>query len=150
APGHVLELGELAVEGQPGDAGGPVAVLGHDDLGHAPVGRLRVVELISIDEHHDVTVLLNTSRFPQIGQYGTLVGPHLQVAGQLRQSDDRDLQLAGQDLQAAAHLRHLDLAVLGAGTPAHQLQVVDDDHPERTQAALQSPGLGPDLHDREV
>jgi hypothetical protein len=34
-PSHVGELGEVLEEGQPGHAGGPVPVLGHDDLGGA-------------------------------------------------------------------------------------------------------------------
>ena len=40
---------------------GPVAVLGHEDLGRAPVGRLGVVDLVAVDEHHDVGVLLDAS-----------------------------------------------------------------------------------------
>ena len=71
-----------------------------------------------------------------------------------RESCDRAttgrLELAGEDLEAAAELGHLDLAVLGARPAGHQLEVVDDDHPEVADLALEPAGLGPDLHDREV
>ncbi len=60
--GHVLELGPLGQERELGGAGGPVAVLGHDDLGHAAIVGLRVVDLVAVDEHHDVGVLLDDRR----------------------------------------------------------------------------------------
>src|SRR5690606_32546477 len=51
---HVGELGVVVEEGEPDDAGRAVSVLRHDDLSRAPVGRLGVVDLVAIDEHHDV------------------------------------------------------------------------------------------------
>lgn len=59
--GHVGEAGELLEEGQPAHPCGPVAVLGHDDLGLAPVGRIGVVDIIPVDEHNHICVLLNAS-----------------------------------------------------------------------------------------
>ena len=56
--GHVGELGEPVDEGQPGGAGGPVSMLGHDDLGRASLIGVLVVDVVSVDEHDDVGVLL--------------------------------------------------------------------------------------------
>ena len=36
-------------------------MLGDDDLGDSPVGRIRVVDVVPVDEHHDVGVLLDGS-----------------------------------------------------------------------------------------
>ena len=56
----------------------------------------------------------------------------LDAAVQLRQRDHRALQLLGQRLQAARDLADLGGAVLvAAAGAAHQLQVVDDDQPQR-------------------
>src|SRR5215207_3213478 len=59
AAGHVREPRVLREEGEVGDARGTRAVLGHDDLGLAGVLRLRVVDLLAVDEHHHVGVLLD-------------------------------------------------------------------------------------------
>src|SRR5215207_4453001 len=96
--GQVAELGELAFERQAHDAGGTMALLGHDHLGLA-VGLLAAlapalvalvealvallgaaarlgageVVLLAIDEHDDVGVLLDRARFAQIRKLGALV-----------------------------------------------------------------------------
>ena len=74
----------------------------------------------------------------------------LEAAGELDEGDDRALELAGQDLEAAADLGHLDLTVLGVAAAGHELEVVDDDEAQVAEAGLEAAGLGPDLHDREV
>jgi hypothetical protein len=59
-PSHVVESGVVSDERQPGNAGGPVAVLGHDDLRRAlALTRLGVVDLVPIDEENDIGVLLD-------------------------------------------------------------------------------------------
>src|SRR5207245_1803069 len=136
-PRHVGETGVVVEERQLDGARRAVAVLRHDDLGRSPVGSLRVVELLAVDEHHDVGVLLQAPALAKIGELRPLVGSHLQVARELRERDDGYLELAGQDLQATRHLGHLHLSILGVVTAGHQLQVVDDDEPEPADAALQ-------------
>src|SRR5690606_29997778 len=91
-----------------------------------------------------------TPALTQVGEHGALVGPKLELAAQLRQGDHRALELAGQDLEATAHLGHLDLAVLGVAPARHQLEVVDHDHAQVADLAAQPAGLGADLHDRQV
>ena len=112
----------MVEEGEADHAGGAGAVLGHDDLGRAPVGRVGVVDLVAVEEHHDVGVLLERARLAEVGEHRALVGPLLEAAVELGQGDHRALELAGEDLEAAADLGHLDLAVLGAGPAGHELE----------------------------
>src|SRR5215207_11583992 len=149
-PCHVGKARERLEERQPAHPGGPVPVLRHDDLGLAPVGRVVVVHVVAVDEHDDVGVLLDRPGLAEVGQHGALVGPQLELAGELAEGDDGTLELAGEDLEATADLGHLDLAVLGRPTTAHQLEVVDDDHAEVADLALEPAGLGPDLHDGDL
>src|SRR4051794_18443280 len=58
APRHVGEAGVVIEEGEAHVPGGSVAVLRDDDLGHALVGGVGVVDLIPVQEHDDVGVLL--------------------------------------------------------------------------------------------
>ena len=73
-----------------------------------------VVDLVAVDEGDDVGVLLETARLAEVGEHRALVLAVLDLAVELRQRDHRALELAGEDLQAAGDLRHLDLAVLDA------------------------------------
>jgi len=60
-----VSAGEIAERCEPGNepevdrAGGAGTVLGDDDLGHALGLAARVVDLVAVQEHHDVGVLLN-------------------------------------------------------------------------------------------
>ena len=125
-------------------------MLGDDDLGHAPIGGVLVVDLVAVDEHDDVGVLLDGARLAQVRQHGPLVAAGLEVPAELRQRHDRRLELAGQDLEATRDLRYLHLAVLGVRAAAHELQVVDHDEAEAAEPAAQPPGLGPYLGDGHV
>ena len=64
---HVVDIGGLGMgpdgrqvfeEGQADLGGRAVAVLGHDHLRSAALVRLRVVDLVTVEEHDDVGVLL--------------------------------------------------------------------------------------------
>jgi hypothetical protein len=61
---------------------------------------------------------------------------------QLRQGDDRHLQLLGQGLDRARDLGNFGGAVLVVAVGAHQLQVVDDDQAELAELPVQAPGAG--------
>ena len=50
----------------------------------------------------------------QVGEHRPLVLAVLELAVQLRQAHHRRVELAGEDLQPARQLRHLDLAALDA------------------------------------
>jgi len=44
-----------------------------EHFGGAAVGRLLVVELVAVQEHHDVGVLLERSRFTKVGEHRSLL-----------------------------------------------------------------------------
>ena len=91
-------------------------------------------DLLAVDEHDDVGVLFERARFAQVGELRPMIGRALPArATQLRQRDDRDVQLLGQPLQRPRDRRQLLLAVLEAAAPLHQLNVVDD---QQVQAVL--------------
>src|SRR6476620_9110141 len=130
----VHEARELALEDERDLAEPAVAVLGDDQVGLAgTLGGLGVVVLVAVDEDDQVGVLLDLPGLAQVAEQRALVGARLDAAGELRERDDRDLQLAGEDLQATAHLTDLLHAALDAAVGAQQLQVVDDD---QAQAAV--------------
>ena len=50
------------------------------------------VIFLAVDEQHDVGVLLDRAGFAQVGELRPLVVAVLDLAGELRQRDDRDLR----------------------------------------------------------
>ena len=80
---------------------------------------------------------------------GLLVGALLGATVELRDRDDRHLELLGEQLERTGELRDLLLAGLDPLARAHQLEVVDDDELE-VVALLEPAALGPDLHQRHV
>src|ERR1700761_5341693 len=147
-PGIVGELGVLLLEGQDDLADGAVAVLGDDDVGLAlPLGVL-VVVLVAVDEHDQVGVLLNLAGLTQVRQDRLLVvlASLLDGAAELREGDDRDVELPGQPLEATADLADLLHPALDVPLGSHQLQIVDYDQPQAAgDLAVQPTALGPHL-----
>src|SRR5512136_2357883 len=82
--GAILETGDLLAEPQVALALGSVAVLGDYDVGDAlRIGSVRVhvvpvlsldVDVIPVDEHNDICVLLDAAAFPQVGEHGLVAG----------------------------------------------------------------------------
>jgi hypothetical protein len=62
-PPKIAETGVVVHEREPHLVRGTVAVLGDDHLGRTAIGRVRVVDLVSVEEHHHVGVLLEGARF---------------------------------------------------------------------------------------
>ena len=93
-----------------------------------------VVVLVAEHEHDEVGVLLDVPALPEVGHHRPLVGPRLDGARELRDGDHRDVQLTRQDLQPAADLADLLDAAVARVLGPHQLQVVDDQQPERVAA----------------
>ena len=89
------------------------------------------------------------SGFTKVAHLRPLVGALLAAAVQLRDRDDGDLELLGQELEGTGELGDLLLAALDAFARAHQLQVVDD-HQAKIVLLLEAAALGPDLHERHV
>ena len=130
-------------------------MLGDDDFGHA--GRrhsvlvlVDAVILRTVDEGHDVGVLLDGARLTQVGELGALrPAAHLRGTAQLRQGDHRHVQLLGDGLERTRNEGHLLLAVpLRILVAGHQLQVVDDNDLD-VVVYLQAARLRTELEDRE-
>ena len=104
-------------------------MLGHDHLRDAPVRRVRVVVLIPVNHQHQVGVLLDRARFPQVGEHRPFVGAGLHPPAELGEGNHRHVQFPGHLLEAPGDAGQLLHAVIGA-TPLHQLQVVDHHQPQ--------------------
>ena len=109
--GEVLEPGEVLEEGQLDGAGRAVAVLGDDQLGDARL-VVGVVVLGPVEQEDDVGVLLDGTRLAEVGHPGAAVLAVLDGPVELREGDDRDLQLAGERLEPPADLGDLLLAAV--------------------------------------
>ena len=104
-------------------------MLGDDDVRLAgPLGLL-VVVLVAVDEHDQVGVLLDLAGLAEVRQERALVGASLDSARQLRDRDHGNVQLARQQLEAAADLPDLLDAAVRARLGPHELQVVHDQQP---------------------
>src|SRR5439155_21195219 len=78
-----LEAGALADEGEVDASGGAVSLLADDELRLAVhLRRVALIDLGAIDEEDDVRVLLDRSRFAEVGEHGALASaPGLHRAG---------------------------------------------------------------------
>ena len=92
--------------------------------------------------------MLNRAGFAQIGQHRPFIVARLHLAGQLAQSQDGNIQLAGQGLDGAGNEADLLLAVLTAGVAPHQLQVVNNQQ-IKAVFGVETAGLGPQLQSRD-
>src|ERR1041385_6932392 len=129
ALGEVLEAGARLPEVEIEMAGGPVAMLGDHDLrlalGGLPFVLVLGVHLGPVDEDHDVRILLDGPRIAQIGQDGLPVtAPLLRGPRELRERDDRRLELARERLERAGNVGDLLDPVLLVLRAAHQLEVI--------------------------
>ena len=93
------------------DADRTVALLADDDLGFAlervaVLVHRPVVELLAVEEHDQVGVLLDGARLAQVGELRALVVARalLRRARELRQRDDRNAQLLRERLEPARDL----------------------------------------------
>src|SRR6267378_1667020 len=100
--GERLEARAILYESELHPTRGAVALLGNDEFSFAL--QIRIVLLIDLFAEYEgnhVGVLLNRSRFPQVGQLWTVIAATaLRGATQLRQRDDRNCELLRQGLQA--------------------------------------------------
>src|SRR5215208_3999843 len=120
-------------------------MLRDNNLGDSFLFRVFFVLIFSVNKDNNIRVLFYRTAFSQIREHRLVIGAALHRARELRQGDDRYVQLARQPFQSARDLRDLLHAVFGAAG-GHQLQVIDDDQIE-TMLSLQAAGLGADIHD---
>ena len=102
-----------------------------------------MVHLVAVEEQDHVGVLLDAAGLADVGHDGALVAARLDLAVQLRQRDDGNLQILGERLEAARDLGQLLHAILLLLIEAaHELQVIDDDDAQ-VVFAFQAARLGP-------
>src|SRR5262245_59120124 len=146
--GPILEGRVLRDEGELHHAGGAIALLADDHVGHAFVlFPLQAIAVGPVQEEDEIGVLLEGARLAQIGELRLLTLPALHGARELGEGDHGHVELLGQRLEGAGNLRDLLLAVLRAATP-HELEVVDHDHVEAV-LRLPAPRLRPCLEHGE-
>ena len=129
-------------------------MLGDDHVGQ-PVRLVFgiAVVVLAVEEGDEVGVLLDGSRLSQVGEHRLRRVALLGGAGELGDRQHRHLELAGEDLQPAAHLADLLDPVGARVVGAHQLQVVDDDQAEAAPVlvlGVQPPRLRPQVEQAEV
>ena len=96
-----------------------------------PLHRLGFLEIILFaeDKHDDVGILLDRTRFAQIGQHRAFVLALFDRPAELGERHHRNIELLGHGLQRLGDHRDFLHPVVGAraGARPHQLQIVDDD-----------------------
>ena len=103
----ILETGVLSDKPQTHIPHGTVTVLCYDDFRHTAqvtaIGRsINLVIFGTVNEAHHIGILLDGTGFTKVTQLGTLAFlafTVLHTTVQLRQSDDRNVQLLGQTFQ---------------------------------------------------
>ena len=62
---------------------------------------LVVIEVIGpVNEHDGISILLDGTRITEVSNLRCVVGSLRRVSGQLRERDDRNLELLGHELEA--------------------------------------------------
>jgi len=79
-----------------------------------------------MNEDNNIGILLNSSRFTQVGKHRPVILSLLNASVQLGQGNDRNVQLTRQGFQGAGDFRNFLLPVVGIPAADHQLQVVDE------------------------
>nr|DAQ51013.1 MAG TPA: hypothetical protein [Caudoviricetes sp.] len=98
--------------------------------------HLRTIHRRAVDKYDHIGVLLDSSRFPEVGQQRCFIGALLNLARQLRQQDNRNIEFLCEQFCRTAGGSYLPLAgaVRIAGRGVEKLQVVDNDHPAPSPA----------------
>src|SRR3990167_11242194 len=101
--GEIGKPGLLAQERQLHHASRAVPLLGDDQLRDAGVGTVRVaaIDLVPVDQQDDVAILFQRAGLAQVRELRPMVTPELGRPGQLRQHEDRDVELLRPALQRA-------------------------------------------------
>ena len=148
---HIAELRVLLLEVEIDGVDRAVAVLGDDDFCLVLVLGVLVVIVLAVEKHDDVGVLLKGAGLAQVGEHRPLDLARFDGARELRERDDRHVELARERLQGTRDLGDLLLAVVAVLVrPAlHELQVVDDDEVEAV-LRLEAARLRAQVHDRDA
>ena len=129
-------------------ADGPVSVLGNDDIDDILIRRVRFGAVFAIEEHHDVGVLFDGSRFAQVGEFRHLVGARFDGARELRECENGNVKFASELLKSSGYFGNFLDAIVAASPAAsfHELEIIDNDESELV-LRLEPPRHGAHLHD---
>ena len=128
----VQEAGEFGNPLEFNRAGRAVPLLSDDDFGlslQILVIRLVIpaVILFTVNKHHNVGILFNGTRVAQIAQAGAVVFRLFGLAVDLRQTEDRNVEIPCQSFQAARRFGDLLLPRFQGVVRLDVGQIVDDD-----------------------
>src|SRR5437016_8758711 len=123
---EALELREAVVEEEFLPPDRAIAMFTHENIGNALPFGILVIYVLTVNEHDDVGILLDRTALTEIRQHGNrgLSGFHRTT--ELRQRDDRHVELLGQGFQRARNIGDFLLAGFRITPPLHQLEVVDN------------------------
>ena len=148
--GSVYESCILCLPSEDDGTDRTVTLLRDDDLRLMRMLRIFIIVLITIQEHHDIGILLDRTGLSQVGQHRTMIRTLLYRSRQLGKGDNRTLHLSCNRLQGTGDLRDLLLTALAAtSATGHELEVVDDDEVESLFELLLT-ALGAELSDRNT
>src|SRR5690606_3260884 len=99
-------------EGQANRTNRTVTLFTNNNFSRAFIGRVRVVDLVTVNKQDQVSILLNSAGFAQVTHYRTFVGALLQASVQLRQSNQGTIQFFGQTFQGTTDFRNFRCPVL--------------------------------------
>ena len=88
--------------------------------------RLRIIKLFTINEHHNIRILLNRPGFPEIRQHGPFIRPVFHGPAQLGKRHDRNIQLLRQGFQGSTDIRDFLLSGFRPDPPLHELEIIDN------------------------
>ena len=108
-----------------------------------------MINLIPVDEHDDVSVLLDRTRLTQVRVDRALVGSLFKGAVELGERHHRRIELLGQRLERARDFGNLVGPVFRGAADLHQLQVIDHDQTDLAMLTHYPSRPGPHLHRRQ-
>ena len=81
-----------------------IAMFPNQNIGNAFFFRLRIINLIAINEHHDIRILFNSPGFPEISQNRDRGFPILDRATELGQRKHGNIQFFCEGLERPADI----------------------------------------------
>ena len=136
----------FGIESDGHHAGWAVAILPEKKLGLQRIIAVGVIKTLAVEHDDAVRILLDGSRFTDVGKLGNRWISLLALAGELGESDDRALQVACEVLEALGNVGHLLSTVFTGRTirDFDQLQVVHDQE-INPPLHLVAAGLAPEI-----
>lgn len=78
-----------------------VPILSQTNISQSFLIRIRIVVILSMKHDYRISILLNCSRFSQIGKLWFFIDSFLDFTGKLRQCHDRDFQFSRKLFQSS-------------------------------------------------